>query len=246
MPMQIFRSKPIEREYEAWLLCAIDAFLSPLGIQYDLWALTPREEQVFPADEKFRFNGKLIAFQMKRTYCLCGGRGTGHPRHCTQDDLYWELSSKRQLSRIKSISYIYYVLPAFLNRRLRQSILHATCFTTWFWRPHHWVTAGRLWNGLSRTRRTRLRTALGNSFTWNQLLASLCECNIGRLFRAETPVRSLLVSQVEGDRNGPASQLEGGADIPGAAWTRASTAYLALEDAAFNSVRKAVSNGGMQ
>lgn len=189
MPIRIFRSKPIEREYEGWLMCAIDAEMAKLGVRADTWAVHPHEESTYPADEKFLADGKLISFQVKRANCRCRGYLPSRAHSsCKIGDLHWSLGSPAgQFAKVVARPEIYYVLPEFLNRSLRTAVLDHT----WFWRPKHASTAGKIWASLGRNRK-RSRRESGTSFRWPALMRQFGTCEIGLQVQEGQSIRSAL------------------------------------------------------
>jgi hypothetical protein len=56
----------LEREYEAWIVREIEDYLNRANLKYFTWAVSPKEELTYPADECVFFNGKIIGLQFKK------------------------------------------------------------------------------------------------------------------------------------------------------------------------------------
>ncbi len=117
-------SVPIEREYEAWIIQGIENYLNSLGVRYEVWAVSPQDETVWPSDQSLFVHSKLIGLQMKQAKMASGPVST--------DRLKWSLHQPAgQFELIQLHSEIFYCLPTFINRDLRHSALDHCLF----WRP---------------------------------------------------------------------------------------------------------------
>lgn len=114
-------SKPIEREYEAWIIQEIEKYFQSLGVKFVIFAVSPKDEPVWPADECLSYNGIIVGLQFKRA------KLSEDNKH-----LSWSLDEpKHQFNTILGRPEIFYCLPTFINRDFRsQALQHCL-----FWRP---------------------------------------------------------------------------------------------------------------
>lgn len=128
-PLAVSYTVPLEREYEAWCVAAMERYFENTGISYHLWAVSPATERTWPADEALSVGMKLIGFQFKQAHLapLKKGQTT-----IAYDRLCWHLHQPAgQMALVRSHSEIFYALPTFTNRQLRRCALNHCLF----WRP---------------------------------------------------------------------------------------------------------------
>lgn len=119
-------TKPIEREYESWIVQEIEKYFNSLGIKCVLLAVSPKVEKQWPADIQLFHPGIAVGLQFKRAMT----DGSKVPPDL--NDLYWSLGTpKGQFYNILVRKEIYYCLPTFINRSFNHQSLHHSLF----WRP---------------------------------------------------------------------------------------------------------------
>src|SRR5687768_1404406 len=102
-------TRPLEREYEAWAVQGIEEYFRDLGLWAAVWAVSPRVEVTWPADEVLATGGKVVGLQFKQAKLAKKG--------IDFDSLNWTLAQPpAQFGRIQSRPEIYYCLPTFINR----------------------------------------------------------------------------------------------------------------------------------
>lgn len=125
--LKVKYTKPIEREYESWIVQEIEKYFNSLGINFVLFAVSPQDEKDWPADIQISHPGFLVGLQFKRAMIDKSKFATD------LNDLYWSLGTpKRQFYNILATKEIYYCLPTFINRSFNHQSLHHCLF----WRPN--------------------------------------------------------------------------------------------------------------
>lgn len=143
--------KPIEREFEAWVVRGIQDYFALRGLQVVVFAFSPHYEKNYPADHiaDLPHMDKGFALQFKKPL------GTRYG--CS-----WKLDDD-QFDRIKRLKSIFYCLPTFVNREDHKSALqHAL-----FWHPawaSPWLGEPILLkrNAAGSVMRARFRQSKGN------------------------------------------------------------------------------------
>ncbi|MEH2096152.1 hypothetical protein [Nostoc sp.] len=162
-------SKPIEREYEGWLVRGIEKYFQELGIFAVVWAVSPSVESTWPADEHLYMSGKIIGLQMKKANI-----SQNHNPDFT--NLHWKLHNpKGQFKLIQKRNEIYYCLPTFLNRKWRDKALEHCIF----WRPANAVNYN-LWydNPIKGNPYNKISTH-PNALRWGYFYEKVMACDIG-------------------------------------------------------------------
>jgi len=178
---------PFEREYEAWIVDGIERYFENLGKSVDVWAVSPKEEKKWPADEALSINRKIIGLQMKRTHCRTLKASTR-----SMDDLHWKFNNPpAQQTLLQRRDEIYYCLPTFLNRDYKlHSLSHCL-----FWRPHQNTNFNQGWYG--RTNQSNTHSGLGNEMRWGKFIEEILECNIGKRIPSGQSTSSYVKSLIE-------------------------------------------------
>lgn len=158
---------PLEREFEAWIVEAIEMSLTTLGINHALFAVSPTIESTWPADEAVGFFGKFIGLQIKRP-------STEQLKPNDFSRLRWYLSQPSgQSLLVQKFLEIYYCLPTFVNRRGKARALdHAL-----FWRPPN-PPPFSVWYDNSHGR-VQVGHAGRDAMRWGELLETVLRCQAG-------------------------------------------------------------------
>lgn len=150
---------PFEREYEAWIVDGIERYFQKFRRQVDIWAVSPRDEKIWPADEELSIDRKIIGLQMKRTL-------SSNPASIPQNmqDLHWKFNNPpNQHALISKREEIYYCLPTFLNRDCKyHSLDHCV-----FWRPETYKAYSQGWYG--KQKKSRAYEDLGAEMRWGKI-----------------------------------------------------------------------------
>lgn len=172
-PVLDLRSSPIplEREYEAWLVRALEDYFESVGAYYFIRAVSPiSEEKSWPGDQLVFMSGKVFGLQVKRPNLQSTEllrTKAGEPRS-RRECLHFTLE-REQKARVVKIGEIYYALPTFLSRDYRRSCLHHFEF----WRPRKSHSGD-----ISICHPRGRATAAG--VRWGTLIERVLECNVGR------------------------------------------------------------------
>ena len=59
---------PLEREYEGWIVEQIEQYFRAINRQVSIFAVSPKLESNYPADEVVAINSKLVGLQFKRPH----------------------------------------------------------------------------------------------------------------------------------------------------------------------------------
>ncbi len=172
-------TNPLEREFEAWLADGIRAYFKSVGVQARVWAIGPRQESLWPADQALLAEGKLVGFQVKRpTIAAPRGKGNDFSR------ISWRLDDPAdQRYLIAKTSEILYALPLFANQDIRLSALHHFVF----WRPNVRTYRRISWQASSNKAGgpPQMRTA---GRRWGEVAEGIFACTLGRILtRDEAP-----------------------------------------------------------
>lgn len=113
---------PLEREYEAWLIRAIEDYLDEIGVPHRIVCIGPSIERGWPADIAGVVSGVVFGLQVKRP--------------AAGPEVQWPLDQPPgQFGAVKGLKDVYYALPRVRSRDQRRVVLHHTLF----WRPAHSV-----------------------------------------------------------------------------------------------------------
>ncbi|MGE8228643.1 hypothetical protein [Stenotrophomonas hibiscicola] len=172
-------ASPLEREYEAWIVAGIEAYLKNVGLRYAIWAIGSSQEKVWPADEKLSVGSKIVGLQFKRAKLATSGA-------VGKDRLKWTFEQPAgQLALVSSTPEIFYCLPTFINRDLRSEALHHCLF----WRPDPSDLNNNAWyyNSAAKTPYKQL----DESMRWGLFFERLMYCDIGKRVGGSGDVDSL-------------------------------------------------------
>ena len=170
-------SNPIEREYEAWIMDAIDDYFFFARRQAALFAVSPSKEVEWPADEVIAVEGKLVGLQFKKPKL---SRAQGRPRY-DFSRLYWSFHQPAgQHSLLLRHTEICYSLPTFINRNYRRNALHHCLF----WRPTNPTDLVAWYDNPSHRVRTEYRQLAGAP-RWGLFSQNLLRCPVGRRLTRE-------------------------------------------------------------
>lgn len=149
----------------------MEDYFRHLGVEVEVFAVSPQDEQEVGVDEQVVFHGKVVGFQFKRP----------HPKG--SHDVVWEVGQPdHQFRKIRSDPELFYALPTFLNRDAhRESLYHCL-----FWRP-----ASRRRYGQVRRRWLRKNE---RSMSWDEMAERILRCDIGRGLSQELPLGQYLTS----------------------------------------------------
>lgn len=178
-------SKPIEREYEGWLVRAIEKYFQDLGIFAVMWAVSPTFESSWPADEHLYTSGKIIGLQIKKA-TLSNRKNPNYDF----TDLKWNLHDpRRQFELIQKRSEIYYCLPTFINRKWKDKALEHCIF----WRPEKHIEYYPWYN--NPRAKNNLYSSISNhpnTLRWGHFYEKVIACEIGKRLNTDyTPYNYL-------------------------------------------------------
>jgi len=164
-PLSVTLGLPLEREYEAWIVRAIQDDLVARGLSAAIIAVSPFDEVDWPADSEIRAYDKLVGLQFKR------------PKVSATPSLYchlhWSLHQPRgQYGLVQRFPEIFYCLPTFLDRRLSTVPLHHTLF----WRPSS-SSGLQVWYDNPRAHSPHNKVS--DAPRWGRFFESLVACDVG-------------------------------------------------------------------
>lgn len=163
-----------------WIITDIERRLKLLGLRPKIFAVTPAIEKLWPADEFIEFAGKLVGLQVKRpAFDLDGTQDIGL--------LKWSLDSPvAQAIDLMKFTEIYYCLPTFLNREVKELAADHSIF----WRPTQDPPPKGAWYNNARAQ-SWVNDVGVVGMRWGHFVEGLLNCSIGRRF-ARGELRSLL------------------------------------------------------
>lgn len=128
-------TRPLEREFESWIVRDIEDYFLSIGRRVFVWAVSPFLESIWPADEVLLLSGKLIGLQFKQAQLKSG--------LLAFDRITWSLKDPPgQYELLSRRNEIFYALPTFINRIwARTSLSHCL-----FWRPPAGVIDYNAWH----------------------------------------------------------------------------------------------------
>lgn len=162
-------ANPLEREYESWIVHQIENYFKTINRQVNIWAVSPKYESIWPADEVLITGGKLIGLQFKQAKLSSASN---------LNNIKWTLGNpKGQFELVQKTKEIYYVLPTFINRDWREASLHH-CF---FWRPKKTVNYNIWYNNIDpRTTTPYNQLSLDpTAYRWGEFTELLLNCDFG-------------------------------------------------------------------
>lgn len=131
-PAGINQGLPLEREHEGWLTERMHEYFEQLGVDAQIWAVSPADESTWPADENVWVGRKWFSLQFKRPY--------RHQNQEAMSAIHWRME-QAQFDLIKNYPHIYYLLPTTTNRNWRKVSLHHCLL----WRPQGKDQAATAW-----------------------------------------------------------------------------------------------------
>jgi hypothetical protein len=195
-PLVVSHSLPLEREFEAWIVRAIEDDLDCRNLTYFLTAVSPTDEKTWPADESLLAFNKLVGLQFKRPHLAASG-GLSYSR------LRWSLSQPpTQYPLVMKTPEVFYCLPTFVNRTLsRCSLQHAL-----FWRPEPGPDR-EVWYDNPRAQTAYKRVC--DAFRWGRFVEGVLECTIGTAMEEGFSFREYLDGVVRrAERDGESLQTD--------------------------------------
>jgi len=186
--LQTVYAPPLEREYEAWIVAAIEQYFLQTNRRFAIWAVSPEYEVAWPADEYLFADSKLVGLQFKQAK-LANYTNPGFNR------LYWVLHQPLgQFELIQRTPEIFYCLPTFINRNFRAVALDHCLF----WRPDDRINKN-LWydNRNSRSPYNNIKTA----DRWGSFLESVLACSIGKRVKSQKEAASYVRTLYNKARN---------------------------------------------
>lgn len=173
--LQKIYAAPLEREFEAWVVAGIERYFKALDLEYAIWAVSPAEEVTWPADERLLFNSKIVGLQFKQAKLV---KGDPAP-----DRLKWALHQPSgQFGLVQHYPQIFYCLPTFINRELREEALQHCIF----WRPGN-NSNMNVWYDNPQAK-TPYKSEK-DTMRWGRFVEGMLDCSIGK--RIETPQQGI-------------------------------------------------------
>jgi hypothetical protein len=175
-------AKPLEREFESWIIEAIERYGKNIGRPPQVWAVSPSFEVVWPADEVVVIDGKVLGLQFKQAKMAPGLEDFSR--------LKWSLASPpQQYLNVQNSPEVYYCLPTFINRIFKREALHHCLF----WRPPAAVADTQVWydNPVATTAHNSLASD-PTAMRWGRLLEQIQACIVGRRVQSSDEVATYL------------------------------------------------------
>ena len=164
--LQTTYSIPLEREFEGWIVAGMERYLKRLGLDYAIWAVGPAKEVAWPADEYLLTNSKMVGLQFKQAKLAKGP--------VTASRLKWTLHQPpRQFELVQRFPEIFYCLPTFINRELREEALQHCIF----WRPSEKVDKNVWYNNPKGGTPYKCEK---HSMRWGLFVEGLLDCSLGK------------------------------------------------------------------
>ena len=181
-PLNVTHSTPLEREYEAWIIHGIEQYYQSIGKRISVWAVSPMDEVNWPADETLIIGKKLIGLQMKKVTYKCDG---STPRKFGR--LNWTFHSpSRQYDLVLKFPEIFYCLPTFINRTLKDQAL-SHCL---FWRPDETKRDKNAW--YDNPGAPTPYNSIGTADRWGKFIESVTECTVGKKIQNISDAKSYI------------------------------------------------------
>ena len=178
-------SKPIEREFESWIVHGIEHYFKEIAGEVAIWSVSPMSEVHWPADEHLLVGRKLIGLQFKGvSYQPLKNRGHNFGR------LNWQFGKpKGQIDLVRKFPEIYYCLPTFVNREYRSQALHHCLF----WKPSLSDPRDYVAWYDNQNARTSFKS-IGGSARWGRFFEDVSACKIGKLIKNVSDVQQYVSS----------------------------------------------------
>lgn len=191
--LQSIYTKPIEREFEAWIINCIERYFKKINKQVRIYAVSPNLESRFPADEVLNFDFKIIGLQFKKATVSKLKKGQAQTNYT---NIHWVLNNPPgQFSMVQSMTEIFYCLPTFINRNYKNVALDHCLF----WRPITGMTAGPYWYKNPNAHRQSNHCIEISSLRWGQFIERLYECKIGNIHKAQSITYKLFMETILND-----------------------------------------------
>ncbi len=196
-------SYPLEREYEAWIITQIENYLKKISIDFDMFAVSPADEKTWPADEAIDLEGRIIGLQFKRPALV--KRPALAAGHSANDfsRLFWNFSKpKGQLHVVVQHPEIFYCLPTFTNRDIRDEALRHCLF----WRPNDSSNSRAWYNNPNPKVKTKY-FEIGDATRWGYFAEQFVSCKIGLLWDHDSfrsymlKIKGILTQALEGQKS---------------------------------------------
>jgi|TARA_R100001440_G_scaffold32079_2_gene50609 hypothetical protein len=184
-PLDTRFSSPLEREYEAWIVQGIEDYFLSLGKKVAVWAVSPSDEVIWPADEHLVVGKKLIGLQLKKVEYKDNGN---YPKDFGR--LNWKFHNPPgQFDLVVKFPEIFYCLPTFVNRDLRRQAIHHCLF----WRPK--PTDNRDLNAWydNASARTPYKS-IGQAPRWGLFIEQVMGCKVGKKIKTLDDAKSYIKS----------------------------------------------------
>lgn len=177
-------TKPLEREFEAWIVEGIERYGQDVGLPPQVWAVTPNFEVKWPADEALVISGKVLGLQFKQAKMAAGTGMVNFSR------LMWSLAAPpQQYANVQDSPNVYYCLPTFINRNFkREALKHCI-----FWRPPAGVANMQAW--YNNPKATTAHKSLANdpdAMRWGRLIEQVQACVVGHTVNSLQDVQNYL------------------------------------------------------
>lgn len=161
---------PLEREYEAWIIHQIERYFRRLHIPADVFAVSPTDEETWPGDEVVGVNDKIVGLQFKKPQLASHNAPNDFTR------LYWNLSRPpQQLQRMVTHAEIFFCLPTFMNRDVRNEALNHCLF----WRPPD-ATYHQAWYDNANPQVKTQHRKICDAPRWGLFVEQFIRCQVGQ------------------------------------------------------------------
>lgn len=180
-------TKPLEREFEAWIIDGIERYGRDVDLAPQVWAVSPNFEVVWPADEVLVISGKVLGLQFKQAKMAPGAVDLSR--------LKWSLAAPpQQYAKVQNSPEVYYCLPTFINRNFKREALQHCIF----WRPPAGVADTQAWydNPNAQTAHNSLAND-PSAMRWGRLIEQVQSCVVGRRVNSREEVDAYLAEVAE-------------------------------------------------
>jgi hypothetical protein len=183
-------TKPLEREFEAWIVEGIERYGQDVGLPQQVWAVSPNFEVVWPADEALVISGKVLGLQFKQAKLAPGAVDFSR--------LKWSLGTPpQQYANVQNSPEVYYCLPTFINRKFKREALQHCIF----WRPPAGVADTQAW--CDNPKAPTAHNSLANdpsAMRWGRLIEQVQACVVGRRVNSQEEVDAYLAEVADSAR----------------------------------------------
>lgn len=182
-------SIPLEREFEGWITWMMLDYFESSKWDAKLWAVSPADEDSWPADEHMFARGKIIGLQFKRPKLADLQQGQAN---LDFGRLKWNLGAdSTQFRLVKRCREIFYCLPTFISRDWRRLSLHHCIF----WRPTRRMGPRDVWYDNPQVRGWSGRIdRLDSSFRWGAFVERIQQCDFG--YHVTEPAANVYLDRV--------------------------------------------------